>query len=311
MYKDPFVRLLLSPEKRLIRHLTIILLLAVLVYAGVASGDTGYANGYLNFNRWGSWQYSSRTSALNAADGNSIADILLGAPGATTDPQGQFERLNRVYVILGATELNNQTKIETASLQQDITFKPYACGTMIHPYIDCMIRLAEQGVAADDIAAIECETGEGLVDRLWEPLAAKHRPPSGYAAKFSMPFGMAVGFFDRAAGLEQFTDEKAHDPRILALAGRIRYIIDPANEYPANYTGHIRVSLRNGHTIELRQPHMRGGKREPLSRDELVRKFHGNALYGGWAEADAQRLLAFCLDIVRQPDLSGLSQFRI
>jgi hypothetical protein len=53
---------------------------ADLVYAGVASGDTGYANGYLNFNRWGSWQYSSRTSALNAADGNSIADILLGIP---------------------------------------------------------------------------------------------------------------------------------------------------------------------------------------------------------------------------------------
>ena len=44
------------------------------------AGDTGYANGFLNFNRWGSWQYSSRTSALNAADGNSIADILLGIP---------------------------------------------------------------------------------------------------------------------------------------------------------------------------------------------------------------------------------------
>ncbi len=92
-------------------------------------------------------------------------------------------------------------------MMEDITFKPYACGTMIHPYIDCMIRLAERGVDADEIADIECETGEGLVDRLWEPLAAKHRPPSGYAAKFSMPFGMAVGFFDRAAGLEQFTDE--------------------------------------------------------------------------------------------------------
>jgi hypothetical protein len=53
---------------------------ADLVYAGVASGDTGYANGYLNFNRWGSWQYSSRTSALNATDGNSVADMLLGIP---------------------------------------------------------------------------------------------------------------------------------------------------------------------------------------------------------------------------------------
>jgi 2-methylcitrate dehydratase PrpD len=196
-------------------------------------------------------------------------------------------------------------------MMEDITFKPYACGTMIHPYIDCMIRLAEQGVAADDIRAIECETGEGLVDRLWEPLAAKHRPPSGYAAKFSMPFGMAVGFFDRAAGLEQFTDEKARDPEILALAARIRYVIDPQNEYPANYTGHIRVSLRNGQEIELRQPHMRGGKREPLTREELVRKFHGNAEYGGWRPGDAAALLDYCLGIAAQPGLSGLARFRI
>jgi 2-methylcitrate dehydratase PrpD len=170
-------------------------------------------------------------------------------------------------------------------MMEDITFKPYACGTMIHPYIDCMIRLAERGVDADEIADIECEAGEGLVDRLWEPLAAKHRPPSGYAAKFSMPFGMAVGFFDRAAGLEQFTDAKARDPKVLALAQRIRYVIDPDNEYPANYTGHIRVTFRDGSQTELRQPHMRGGKREPLSRDELVQKFQGNALYGGWRRA--------------------------
>ena len=31
-------------------------------------------------------------------------------------------------------------------LMERIVFKPYACGTMIHPYIDCMIRLAQQGV---------------------------------------------------------------------------------------------------------------------------------------------------------------------
>jgi 2-methylcitrate dehydratase PrpD len=196
-------------------------------------------------------------------------------------------------------------------MMEDITFKPYACGTMIHPYIDCMIRLAERGVSADNIVEIECETGAGLVDRLWEPLASKHRPPSGYAAKFSMPFGMAVGFFDRAAGLEQFTDEKARDPRILALASRIHYVIDPDNEYPANYTGHVRATLRDGSVTELRQPHMRGGKREPLSRDELVRKFFGNAVYGGWRPADAQALLDFCVDIAASPDLSGLAKFRL
>lgn len=196
-------------------------------------------------------------------------------------------------------------------LMEDIAFKPYACGTMIHPYIDCMIRLAQQGVDPDDIVDIVCETGEGLVNRLWEPLASKHLPPSGYAAKFSMPYCMAVGFFDQAAGLEQFTDEKAKDPRILSLARRISYVIDPHNEYPVNYSGHIRVTMRDGRQIELRQPHMRGGKREPLTRDELVGKFHRNALYGGWRESDATGLLDFCLTIGEQADLSALGKHRI
>jgi hypothetical protein len=88
-------------------------------------------------------------------------------------------------------------------------------------------------------------------------------------------------------------------------------VIDPQNEYPVNYTGHLRVTLRGGAEIVLRQPHMRGGKREPLSRDELVRKFHGNAIYGGWRENDAQKLLDFCLGIAGHKDMSSLAQFRI
>ncbi|MBK8159092.1 MAG: MmgE/PrpD family protein [Rhodospirillaceae bacterium] len=196
-------------------------------------------------------------------------------------------------------------------LMEDIAFKPYACGTMIHPFIDCMICLAQQGVNADDIIDIACETGEGLVDRLWEPLASKHQPPTGYAAKFSMPFCMAVGFFDQAAGLEQFTDAKAKNPRILSLARRISYVIDPDNEYPVNYSGHIRVTMRDGQIIELRQPHMRGGRREPLSRDELVRKFHRNALYGGWQESHADRLLDFCLTIADRESLAAFKDHRI
>jgi 2-methylcitrate dehydratase PrpD len=195
-------------------------------------------------------------------------------------------------------------------LMERIVFKPYACGTMIHPYIDCMIRLAQQGVAADDIVDIECEAGAGLVDRLWEPLASKHRPPSGYAAKFSMPYCMAVGFLEQAAGLEQFTDAKAADPHILSLARKIHYVVDPDNEYPVNYTGHIKVTLADGTVRELRQPHMRGGVREPLTRDELIDKYRGNAAYGGWRSGDADRLLDFCLGLPDRRDLGELRSFR-
>jgi 2-methylcitrate dehydratase PrpD len=195
-------------------------------------------------------------------------------------------------------------------MMERIVFKPYACGTMIHPYIDCMIRLAEDGIRADDIDEIVCPTGEGLVHRLWEPLEDKHAPPSGYAAKFSMPFGMAVGFFERDAGLEQFTDEKARDPEILALARKISYVIDPDNEYPRNYTGHLLVTLTDGTKLEKHQPHMRGGMHEPLTRNELIDKFEGNVSYGGWDTGTGRELLEFCLGIGTAEDLSGLVRFR-
>jgi len=190
-----------------------------------------------------------------------------------------------------------------------IAFKPYACGTMIHPYIDCMIELAERGVDPQQITEIICPTGEGLVHRLWEPLAGKHRPPSGYAAKFSMPFCMAVGFYDRDAGLGQFTDERAGDETVLALARKIRYEIDPDNEYPRNYTGHIRVSMVNGEQISIDRPCFRGGFRNPLSETDLKQKFNANIAYGGWEAARGDALAEYLNNLADEKDLSGLSRF--
>ena len=40
--------------------------------------------------------------------------------------------------------------------------------------------------------SVRCRTAEGPIPRLWEPLAAKHAPPNGYAAKFSLPYLLAV-----------------------------------------------------------------------------------------------------------------------
>jgi 2-methylcitrate dehydratase PrpD len=190
-----------------------------------------------------------------------------------------------------------------------IVFKPYAAGTMIHPYIDCMVRLARQGIAADDIVDILCPTGEGLVHRLWEPLAAKHAPPSAYAAKFSMPYCMAVGFLEGDAGLGQFTEEKAQDERIMSLARKIRYEIDPENEYPRNYSGHIRVTLRDGRRIAVDQPHMRGGAREPLTLDQIEAKFRANIAYGGWPAERGAALLAYLRALPGAADMSGLAAF--
>ncbi len=172
-----------------------------------------------------------------------------------------------------------------------IAFKPYACGTMIHPYIDCAKRLAARGVDPAKIVAIECETAEGILHRLWEPLAAKRRPPNGYAAKFSIPYGIAAGFVLGHAGLAAFADAQVADPRLVELAGKVSYVVDPANPYPNQFTGHVKATLVDGSVVEERQPHFRGGANEPLGSEEIVEKFRLNCRYGGWDEARAARLL--------------------
>ena len=174
----------------------------------------------------------------------------------------------------------------TRWILESVAFKPYACGTMTQPFIDCAIELARSGVRAEDVASMVCEVGEGTVHRLWEPLQQKQAVPNGYAAKFSTPYCIAVGFVDGKAGFEQFTDERVMDPKVRALAATVSYVIDPSNDYPKNFSGHIRATLKDGTVREVRKAHMRGGVHEPLTEDEIKSKFLDNLQFGGW---DARR----------------------
>jgi 2-methylcitrate dehydratase PrpD len=177
-----------------------------------------------------------------------------------------------------------------------IAFKPYACGTMTHPYIDCARRLAAKEIRPEQIAEITCEVAEGTVHRLWEPIQLKRQPPNAYAAKFSTPFCIAAGLVLGQAGLGAFTEETVRDPRLLAVMAKVGYVIDPDNPYPHGYTGHIRARFTDGRVVEERQPHLRGGAHERLSRADIEEKFTLNAAHGGWDKVQADRFLAFAHD---------------
>lgn len=189
-----------------------------------------------------------------------------------------------------------------------VAFKLYPCGTMTHPYIDCARRLSQK-MDFQEIEEVVCEAAEGTVHRLWEPLAAKQRPPNAYAGKFSQPYCIAAGFVLGNAGLDAFTEERVADPRLRALAAKVRYEIDPKNPYPDEYTGHVRVKLKNGTVLEERQAHIRGGRHEPLSRADVEEKFRGNCAYGGWSAEQAGRFLAWARKAFDAPEIR-LSDFR-
>ncbi len=195
-------------------------------------------------------------------------------------------------------------------LVPSIAFKPYPCGTMTQPFIDCAIALRGRGVDPEQIEAIVCNVGEGTVHRLWEKLADKQRPRTPYAGKFSTPFCIAVGLLDGRAGFGQFTEARIADPAVLRLAAKVRYAIDPADEYPRNFTGHLRATMADGSVHELRQPHMRGGARAPLTEAEIADKYADNASYGGWAAERAEALRTVLAGLFEAQSLAALDEAR-
>src|SRR5678815_4635761 len=125
------------------------------------------------------------------------------------------------------------------------------------PYMDCAMRLRER-VRPEQIAAIRCRTAAGPLPRLWEPLASKHAPPNGYAAKFSLPYLVAVILVKGRAGLAEFEDRAVRDPDVLAVTRTVTYEIDPAIDYPRQFVGDVEIVLTDGRVLREHQDRPRG-----------------------------------------------------
>jgi 2-methylcitrate dehydratase PrpD len=244
-----------------------------------------FAGGIIEYLTDGAW--TKRLHPGWAAQSGIRAALL--ARGGFFGPRTVFEGVHGLFHGFAHTAKGDYAALigdfGTRWVTETLAFKPYPCGTMAHPYIDCARRLAARGIKANDIEELVCDVAEGTVHRLWEPLAAKARPPNGYAAKFATPFILATGFVKGGVGLGDFTDEAVRDPDVLALATKVRYVIDPDNPYPNAFTGHIRCVLNDGTVVEERQPHFRGGAQEPLTRTDILEKFALNAGHGKWDKA--------------------------
>ena len=272
-----------------------------------ALGTVGsMASGIIEYLAEGAW--TKRLHAGWAAQ-SGLRAALLGRAGFL-GPRTVFEGVHGFFHGFANTTTGDFDAIAgdfgARWVTETLAFKPYPCGTMTHPYIDCARRLAKK-VRAEDLVEMVCEVGEGTVHRLWEPLAAKQKPANGYAGKFSTPYCVATGFVRGNVGLGDFTDAAVKDPAVLALAGKVRFQIDPNNPYPKNFTGHIRATLRDGSVVEERQPYMRGGAQEPLTRADIEQKFLLNAKHGGWSEARAADALKLIGGLFKGPvNLAGL-----
>jgi 2-methylcitrate dehydratase PrpD len=265
------------------------------------------AGGIIEYLAEGAW--TKRLHAGWAAQSGIRAALLAGA--GFVGPRTVFEGVHGLFHGFAHTTHGDYEALRadfgTRWVTDTLAFKPYPCGTMAQPYIDCARRLAARVIRSEDIREIVCEVAEGTVHRLWEPLAEKQQPRNGYAAKFATPYLLATGFVRGGVGLGAFTEEAIRDSDVLALAAKVTYLIDPKNPYPNNYTGHLRATMKDGSVVEERQPYLRGGAQEPLTRQDVTDKFALNAQHGGWTRAQGDATLKLLAKLYQgKIDLSPL-----
>lgn len=59
--------------------------------------------------------------AVGDVNGDGVPDLLVGAPGATTNDNGKVLYMNRAHVIIGSPEMKPGARIATARAEQDVT----------------------------------------------------------------------------------------------------------------------------------------------------------------------------------------------
>jgi 2-methylcitrate dehydratase PrpD len=97
------------------------------------------------------------------------------------------------------------------------TYKPFACGIVIHPIIDACIQLRnEYKFDPNQIQSINLRVHPLVLE-----LTGKKTPKEGLEGKFSVYHAAAVAVSEGKASQRQFSDETVRDPRVAALRGKV------------------------------------------------------------------------------------------
>lgn len=169
----------------------------------------------------------------------------------------------------------------TANLDSDwegfrVAYKPYPCCVAIHPFLEAMESLQEAGLKHEDIVSIKCHVASWMIPFVCEPVAEKVPPKTPYHAKFSIQFSMAASLIRGRVDSEAYSPEVIGDPRITELAKKVTHQLDTTAPDSHQLRGWIVVELANGTRMEkIVEPH-RGSEGNPMTRDDIIQKFHRN-----------------------------------
>lgn len=230
-----------------------------------------------------------------AMDG--LLSALLARQGFTSTPsilEGPQGFLNVLSADPNPGEITEG--LGTSWMLPDNGYKFYACGSLIHPAIECVLALRSQhGLSAVDVVAIQAKVHDYVS---W--VTAKREPQSGLDGKFSIFHGAAVALVDGKAGLEQFTDARVAAPEVVAVRGRVSIVTDADMDKDE---AAVTMTLSDGRRLTHTVAHNKGTPGNPLSDDEISEKFL-DLVAPALGRTSALRLLETCWSLEDIPDFA-------
>ncbi len=195
-------------------------------------------------------------SALLASKG------FTASPKALEAPRGMMQTISTKNDWSEIThELGQRFEISFNS------YKPFACGIVIHPSIDACSQLRAQGVKADDVERIELKVHSLVLE-----LTGKKEPADGLQAKFSVYHGCAAGLIFGQATENEYADDIVNRPDMLALRRKVVATVDDSvDEASADVT----AVLKDGRRVHVFVEHSIGSLQNPMTDAMLEGKFHG------------------------------------
>jgi 2-methylcitrate dehydratase PrpD len=146
------------------------------------------------------------------------------------------------------------------------TYKPFACGIVLHPAIDAAIQLRnENKLTADQIERVELKVHPLVIE-----LTGKKTPREGLEGKFSIYHAVAIALVEGAGGEKQFSDRAVTDPMVVALRSKVIPVITPGID---TAQVDMTVVLKDGRTLHRFIQHAIGSLDVPMSDKALEGKF--------------------------------------
>jgi 2-methylcitrate dehydratase PrpD len=227
------------------------------------------------------------TSALLAKHGFTASPRALEAPRGFVQVASDKRAWNEV-----TDELGRRFEISFN------TYKPFACGIVIHPSIDACVQLREQGVTPEQVKTLELRVHSLVLE-----LTGKKEPRDGLQGKFSVYHGCAVGLIYGHAGEEEFSDAVVNDPRVVALRNKVQATVDDSI---AEAAVDATAVLMDGRRVHVRVDHAIGSLERPLSDAQLEAKFK-SLVVPVLGEAKARNITAACWGLASLADVRELT----